>query len=177
LIEARAAGIMGALREDAMDKTKMFLMAVRLEQRAAACYAKLGRLALPEGTVAGEIDKLSREELVHADLLKRGEQYVLADAGLFKEGTLTEDDLAAYLGLAEKLERELDEKGLTLAQGLAVIRDLEALMEKAHLATLLDVIDPPTKKLFQALTEGDRKHRERLEGILELLRIEPGPRV
>jgi len=156
-----------------MDVARMFMLGVRLEQQAAECYKKLGRLAAPDGVVAQDLEKLARDEVVHANLLKAGENYAADDPGLFEAANLTEADLTACLGLAEKLGRELDGQALSLTAGLAVMRDLETLMERAHLATLVKVKDEPLKKLFEALSQGDIKHRERLDKVLATLRVEP----
>lgn len=42
-------------------------------------------------------------------------------------------------------------------------------MEKAHLATVMKIKDPSIQKLFTALSQGDKQHKERLEKILQVL--------
>lgn len=159
-----------------METSRLILLAVQLEERVAACYTKLSRLASSRPAVAEDLEKMSREEIVHAALLKSGEKYASDDPGLFETGVLGEADLNTFLGLAKDLDGDLEANALSLVKGLTVIRDLEAIMEKAHLGTLLKITDSSLRTLFQALADGDKDHRRRLDQILGALGIDPAPR-
>ncbi len=152
-----------------MDAVKLLLLAARLESKAGVCYQRLSLLAAQDGAVAQDLKILSKEEAVHANSLKSAKMYAVADPGLFKPGSLAPEDIINYIQLAEDLIRAAEEKTVNLAQGLKKIQALEILFEQAHLATLANVTDPSLRKLFQALSQGDKSHRERLNKILKVI--------
>ena len=152
-----------------MENEILFMLAARLEHKAAECYEKISLLPAAKGTLAQDLQKLSQEEIVHANLLKSGQNYAASDPDLFEADALTEKDLRGYLASIEDLIRDVERKALTLPDALRRIHDLEILLEAAHLATVVKIKDPVIKKLFSALSQGDKQHKERLDQILQAL--------
>jgi rubrerythrin len=152
-----------------MNSERLFTLAGRLELAAAECYKRIDGLAVPDSDVAQDLKQLAREEVVHAQLLKTGKDFAASDPGLFDANILTEDDLNRYLAMAEQLIGDVERKAVMLPEALKRMLDLEVLMEQAHAATIVLYNDPAVKKLFMALSQGDKRHREMLEKLIRTL--------
>jgi hypothetical protein len=54
-------------------------------------------------------------------------------------------------------------------ESILKIYDLEMIFEEVHLNKIADFEEPSMKELFEALSKGDRSHRQRLEKLAEKL--------
>lgn len=143
-------------------------LAIDLELKVAEAYEKLSRMAVDE-TVKEDLTTLSREEKVHANLLRTGKHFVHSDPLLFANEKISEKDIGDHLKMIENFLKYVDDKILDLEDALRRMHDMESWFETVHIQTLLEVKDPFLRKLFEALSTGDRAHTRRLEKLIQAL--------
>ena len=148
-----------------VDARKILSLAVELEMKTSECYEKMGKMPGAE-PFAGDLAKLAKEEIVHANLLRTGKSYESSDPGAFGRILIPQEQLEDDLEAAGRLIADIDSGKSSLAEAVRRIHDLEIAFERTHLATLLEINDPGLRALFQALSVEDIAHRLKLEGIL-----------
>ncbi len=148
-----------------MNARKLLSLAIELEIKTSECYEKIGKMPGAE-PFAGDLAKLAKEEIVHANLLRSGKSYESSDPEAFGRILIPLEQLEDDLEAAGQLIADIDSGTIRLAEAVGRIRDLEIGFEQAHLSTLLEINDPSLRKLFQALSFQDAGHKLKLEGIL-----------
>ena len=147
-----------------MNITKTLSQAIELELRVSECYEKMSAMTLDEN-LKQELQKLAKEEVVHAHLLRSGKSYASDDPEFFHDEHVTDQEIGENLSLIENLIQNIDNKTITVREALNRICELESRFEKVHLDKIIEIKDPSLKKLFEALSAGDREHTQRLEKI------------
>jgi hypothetical protein len=67
------------------------------------------------------------------------------------------------------LVKSLANKDIDIIEAIHKIYDLEMVFEEVHLNKVAEFEEPSMKQLFEALSNGDRAHRARLEKIVAKL--------
>jgi len=142
--------------------------AILLEQKFAECYDKMSEIVFDKH-VADQLKILSQEEVSHVNLLKTGLNFAKKEAGLFKDTKISSVEIDRGIQLLYRLKESLQNKDIDIMEGIHRIYDLEMIFEEVHLNKIADFEEPTMKELFEALSEGDRTHRERLEKLAEKL--------
>jgi len=142
--------------------------AILLEQKFSECYDKMSEIVFDKH-VADQLKILSQEEVSHVNLLKTGLNFAKKEAGLFKDTKISSVEIDRGIQLLYRLKESLQNKDIDIMEGIHRIYDLEMIFEEVHLNKIADFEEPTMKELFEALSEGDRTHRERLEKLAEKL--------
>ncbi|MGB6339754.1 MAG: hypothetical protein WBF32_08260, partial [Candidatus Aminicenantaceae bacterium] len=71
--------------------------------------------------------------------------------------------------LLNELVESLANKDIDVVEAIHKIYDLEMIFEEVHLNKVAEFEEPSMKQLFEALSKGDRAHRERLEKVVATL--------
>lgn len=153
-----------------MDTRKVLGSAIELELETSKCYERLRRMPGAE-PFAGDLERLAKEEIVHANLLKTGRSYESSDPESFGDIFLSLEQLEEDLHAAKRLVADIDAGNVAFEEALERVRDLEFAFEQAHLAALVEVNDPRLRELFKALSFDDGHHKRMLEDILRDLRL------
>jgi rubrerythrin len=147
-----------------MNITKMLSQAIELELKVSECYEKMSQMT-PYEALKLELKKLGKEELVHANLLRTGRRYASKDPDFFHDEHVSDQEIEDNLHLIGNLIQNIENKTITIDAALKKICELESRCEKVHMARIVETMDPSLKKLFEALSAGDREHTQRLEKI------------
>ena len=151
-----------------MENIKVLDLAIDLELKTSECYQKLSRLAASK-PLKDELLRLSREELVHANLLKTGRKYESSEAGSLGRPFLPQERIEADLERIDRLIEAIDGGTIGFQDAVRQLYELEIEFEQIHLASLFEIKDPTLQKLFRALSAQDAGHRSRLEVIVRTL--------
>ncbi len=74
--------------------------------------------------------------------------------------------MTSALAKCSRLIEDCRKKNIHIEEALNDMVDLERHLEKYHLQKISEVNDDSLKKLFEALSSGDRLHKERLMKII-----------
>jgi rubrerythrin len=151
-----------------MDASKILSLAIELELKTSECYEKLSLFAADE-PLKEELQKLAKEEIVHANLLKTGRNMGALESEVFGRSYIPQEEIEDDLARIGRLIDSITAGTITLPDALREIHDMEIGFEQVHLQTLLEIRDPAFQKLFRALSTQDGEHRRRLETIMQSL--------
>lgn len=140
-------------------------LAIQIEEKFYECYVAI-RHNFPDETMDVELEKLAVEEVGHKNLLKTGKNYLLRAPQAFPEEIDLEPELQSGRDDLSALQNDLQTESLDLRTALERIYKLELKFEQVHLQTLAQVTDNSLKQLFEALSAGDKEHRERLGSMM-----------
>jgi rubrerythrin len=138
--------------------------AILLEQKFAECYQKMSEIVIDK-SLTEQLKTLSQEEISHVNLLKTGMNFAQKEPDLFHEISISTIELDRGIKLLNGLAESLTNKDIDIAEAINKIYDLEMVFEEVHLNKVAEFEDPSMKQLFEALSKGDRAHRERLEKV------------
>jgi rubrerythrin len=113
-----------------------------------------------------KLKRLAQDEREHMNIVRAGKNYVLEAPDLFGQETISEAELIEGINSAVTLTDDTISKRITLNEALKRLYELEKKFEQVHMNTITKVKDPSLKQLFDALTKGDKVHREELETII-----------
>ena len=142
--------------------------AILLEQKFAECYEKMSEI-VNDKDVSDQLKLLSQEEINHVNLLKTGLNFAKKEPDLFKDTTISSIEIDRGIKLLIRLKDSLQNKDIDVMDGIYKIYDLEMIFEDVHLNKIAEFEEPSMKQLFEALSKGDRSHRQRLEQLADKL--------
>jgi len=152
-----------------MSVMKTLSRATLLEQKFSECYDLMSQKA-SEPSLAADLQKLSREEIYHANLIKSGEKILNVSSDLVKEMKTSHLEIDTGISKLNNLLESLKNNTIELKEAIKAIYDLEMVFEKVHMDKVVEFEEPSLKQLFRALADGDKIHRERLELIMNTFR-------
>lgn len=159
---------MSVSKGESMSINENFDLAIQAEEKMSQCYKEMMKLSQDEA-ISEELAKLSREEIDHMNLLITGKNYLKEAPDIFN---LTKDritELKIVLKRAIRLIDNVQNRNTGLEEALNDIVDLERFFEQFHLKSIAEIEDSSLKNLFEALSIGDKAHRERLMKIITSL--------
>ena len=139
--------------------------AILLEQKFAECYEQMSEIVFDK-YVSDQLKILSQEEISHVNLLKTGLSYAKQEPNLFKDTKISSMEIDRGIKMLIRLKESIQNKEIDITQAIHKIYDLEMIFEEVHLNTIAEYEEPSMKKLFEALSKGNRSHRERLEKLV-----------
>ncbi len=139
-------------------------LATELETRISKVYEKLSGIA-DNDPLAGRLLSMSDEEINHANVLRRGKDYLKEMPDVFRRVHVQEDELKKGLDEGEAFLAELD-AGLSFQDGLTRLLEFERRFERIHLNVALEVGEPSLTNLFNALMAGDQDHVRAISEII-----------
>ena len=142
--------------------------AILLEQKFAECYEKMSEIAF-DRSLAEQLKILSQEEISHVNLLKTGMNFATKEPNLFQNTKISSIEIDRGIKLLNGLVESLVNKDIDITEAIHKIYDLEMIFEEVHLNKVAEFEEPSMKQIFEALSNGDRAHRERLEKVVALL--------
>ena len=142
--------------------------AILLEQKFAECYEKMSEIVFDK-YVSNQFKLLSQEEISHANLLKTGLSFAKKEPGLFEDIKISSVEIDRGIKLLISLKESLHNKDIDVMDGMHKIYDLEMVFEEVHMNKIAEFEEPSMKQLFEALSKGDRSHRQRLEKLVDKL--------
>ncbi len=142
--------------------------AILLEQKFAECYEKMSEIVFDKD-VSDQLKLLSQEEIAHVNLLKTGLNFAKKEPDLFQDTTISSIEIDRGIKLLIRLKESLQNKDIDVMDGFHKIYDLEMVFEEVHLNKIAEFEEPSMKQLFEALSKGDRSHRQRLEQLVDKL--------
>lgn len=142
--------------------------AILLEQKFADCYEKMSKIAF-DRSIAEQLKILSQEEISHVNLLKTGMNFATKEPDLFQDTKVSSMEIDRGIKLLNELVESLANKDIDVAEAIHKIYDLEMIFEEVHLNKVAEFEEPSMKQIFEALSKGDRAHRERLEKVVATL--------
>lgn len=151
-----------------MSVSENFDLAIQAEEKMSQCYKEISKLSQDEA-ISQELVKLSREEIDHMNLLKTGKNYLIEAPEVF---SLTKDritELKIVLNRASRFIDKVRNENIGLEEALNDIVELERILEQYHLRSIAEIEDDSLKNLFEALSIGDKAHKERLIKIITSL--------
>ena len=119
--------------------------------------------------VSDQLKILSQEEISHVNLIKTGLNFAKKDPTLFKETNISSMEIDRGIKMLIRLRESLENRDIDIMQSLHKIYDLEMVFEEVHLNKIADFEEPSMKQLFEALSKGDRAHRQSLEKLVTKL--------
>ncbi len=140
--------------------------AILLEQKFAECYEKMSEIVFDK-FIADQLKLLSQEEISHVNLLKTGLNFAKKESDLFQDIKISSTEIDRGIKLLNSINESLMNKDINIMENLSKIYDLEMIFEEVHLNKIAEFEEPTMKQLFEALSKGDRAHRERLEKLVE----------
>ena len=152
-----------------MSIIKVLNRAILLEQKLCECYDQMSQMA-SESYLAKDLKKLSEEETYHANLIRSGNKILTISPDLVREIKITHLEIDNGISKLNDLNESLKNSTVTLEGAIKKIYDLEMVFEKVHMDKVAEFDEPSLKNLFQALANGDKNHRERLEQIMNSYR-------
>lgn len=139
-------------------------LATELEMRISKVYEKMSGIA-DNDPLAGRLLSMLDEEINHANILRRGKDYLKEMPDVFRRVHIQEDELKKGLDESEAFLAELD-AGLSFRDGLTRLLKFEKRFERIHLNTALEVGEPSLTDLFNALMAGDQNHIRAVSEII-----------
>lgn len=139
-------------------------LATELEMRISKVYEKMSGIA-DNDPLAGRLLSMSYEEINHANVLRRGKDYLKEMPDVLCKVRVQEDELKKGLDGCETLIAELN-AGLNFRDGLTRLLEFERRFEHIHLNAALEVGEPSLTDLFQALMAGDQNHIRAVSEII-----------
>jgi hypothetical protein len=141
--------------------------AIRLETCFSECYEMVIQLGEGQG-VAKELRTLSYQETNHANILKTGKNFVIAEPDLFDRVTLTETEMDSGTGLAEALLRKIRGRVIEFKTAIGELHELEKLFERVHMDAAVIIKEPSLEHLFKNLSRQDGEHKKVLEQLIQI---------
>jgi rubrerythrin len=138
--------------------------AILLEQKFAECYERMSEIAL-DNVLTEQLKILSQEEISHVNLLRAGINFATREPDLFQDIHISSVEIDRGIKLLNSLMESLMAKDIDILDAISKIYDLEMIFEDVHLNKVSEFEEPSMKQLFEALSKGDRAHRERLEKV------------
>ena len=142
--------------------------AILLEQKFAECYEKMSEIVFDK-YVSDQLKILSQEEISHVNLLKTGLNFAKNESDLFEGTKISTTEIDRGIKMLIRLAESLQSKDIDIMQAIHKIYDLEMIFEEVHLNKIAEFEEPSMKELFEALSKGDRSHRQRLEKLVDKL--------
>ena len=142
--------------------------AILLEEKFSECYQKMSEIVFDK-YVSDQLKTLSQEEVSHVNLLKAGINFAKHEPNLFEDIHISTIEIDRGIKLLIGLKESLENKDIDIIQAIHKIYDLEIIFEEVHLNKIAEFEEPSMKQLFEALSKGDRSHRERLETLVDKL--------
>ncbi|MFC2164319.1 ferritin family protein [Acidobacteriota bacterium] len=152
-----------------MSIIKVLNRAILLEQKFCECYDLMSQMA-SESYLAKDLKKLSEEETYHANLIRSGNKILTISPDLVQEMKISYLEIDTGITKLNDLSESLKNNTINLKDAIKRIYDLEMVFEKVHMDKVAEFDDPALKDLFRALSNGDNKHRKRLEQIMNSYR-------
>jgi len=140
-------------------------MAIEIEQALAECYQKMTEVFAGD-PLCTELEKLGKEEISHKQLIKTGKSYALKAPEAFPKESDFYEEMKRGLALTRLLMDDLDKTAVSKHDALERMYALEKRMETVHMNSIVEIKDPSLARLFEALAEGDKLHRNRLERLM-----------
>ena len=147
-----------------MNLKEVFDLAIQAEQNISVCYDEMN-LAFQNESFSDEFTTLSKEEIDHRNLLMTGKNYLEEASDILSGKPKEIAKLRSGLTTVSKLIDRLRNRDIGLKEALNNLIELEKVFEKFHLIATVEVKDPSLKKLFEALSLGDKLHKARLVKI------------
>jgi rubrerythrin len=141
--------------------------AIDLEMTISDCYKKLSRNAV-RAEIASSLEKIGREEINHANILRMQKNLSPVMEDLFGEKAAAAGQIRTCLRQARDLSTALD-GSRDFEASLIDLRNLEIAIEKIHRHTAVDIRDESLRNLFDQLAGMDRAHADTLGQIIESL--------
>ena len=142
--------------------------AILLEQKFSECYEKMSEIVFDK-YVSDELKILSKEEISHVNLLKTGLNFAKKEPDLFEDIKISPIEIDRGIKMLIRLMESLESKDIDIMEAIHKIYDLEMIFEEVHLNKITEFEEPSMKDLFEALSKGDRSHRQRLEQLVDKL--------
>jgi rubrerythrin len=142
--------------------------AILLEQKFAECYEQMSEIVFDK-YVSDQLKILAQEEISHVNLLKTGLSFAIKEPDLFEGTKISPIEIDRGIKMLIGLKESLNNKDIGIMESILKIYDLEMIFEEVHLNKIADFEEPSMKELFEALSKGDRSHRQRLEKLAEKL--------
>ena len=152
-----------------MSIIKVLNRAILLEQKLCECYELMSQMA-SESYLAKDLKKLSEEETYHANLIRSGNKILTISPDLVNEMKVSHLEIDIGISKLNNFTESLKNNTITLKDAIKRIYDLEMVFEKVHMDKVAEFDEPSLKDLFRALSNGDKKHRARLEQIMNAYR-------
>ncbi len=142
--------------------------AILLEQKFSECYEKMSEIVFDK-YVSDELKILSKEEISHVNLLKTGLNFAKKEPDLFEDIKISSIEIDRGIKMLIRLKESLESRDIDIMEAIHKIYDLEMIFEEVHLNKITEFEEPSMKDLFEALSKGDRSHRQRLEQLVDKL--------
>ncbi len=141
--------------------------AIRLETCFSECYEMMIQLGEGQG-IAKDLRTLSYQEINHANILKTGKNFVLAEPDLFDKVTPTETEMDSGIGLTEDLLRKIRGRVIEFNTAIGELHELEKLFERVHMDVAVTIKEPSLEALFKNLSKQDAEHKRILEHLMQM---------
>lgn len=144
---------------------ELFDLAIQAEERMSVCYKEMSQICQNE-SISKELMILSKDEIDHMNLLATGKNYLKEAPDIFglKSERITE--LKIGLNKITRLIESVQKNRVNLEEALNDAVEIERLFEQFHLNKITEVKEPSLRSLFEALSAGDKDHKERLMKII-----------
>lgn len=151
-----------------MGVLRFFDLAVDLEVGISDLYKTIADHSGDEPTAA-RLRTLAKEEINHANAIRRGKRYIEEMPDEFSGPTMSAAELRKGIEEISAFQRALEKGSLQLSDQLRKMLDLEKRFEKIHMGALVTIKDPILKRLFVKLSKDDQSHMLILLGLIESL--------
>jgi rubrerythrin len=151
-----------------MEINDTFDTIVQLEKKMSECYGEMSQVCHNEET-SKVLMKLSKEEIDHVNLLATGKNYLREVPDLFGLKCERTGELSLMQNRIATLIEKIHSNQVSLTEAINDVAEIERRLEQYHLNRIAEVKDASLKKLFDALSRGDKEHKERLFRLLESL--------
>jgi len=151
-----------------MELSSFMDLAVDLELGISDLYKQIADRAGDE-PLAARLRALAKEELNHANAIRRGKRYLEEMPDEFSGPTMSAAEIMKGHEEITTFQRELDKGSPQLSDLLRKMLDLEKRFEKIHMGVLVVIKDPSLKRLFNMLAKGDQSHILVLLGLIDSL--------
>jgi len=138
--------------------------AMQVEDHLAECYKALA--AWCDQKIAAQLNRLSREEINHRNILNMGKTFITNAPDLFGGVVMSEAELDRGLQDIDPLLNSLRAKQLNQRDALAQLIELERRLEKVHMRVSIDIKEPSLQDLFHKLSAGDQNHVAVLDNMI-----------
>ena len=151
-----------------MEIVRFLDLAVELETRISNLYKKIAEHSGDE-PIAARLKTLSKEEINHANAIRRGKRYIEEMPDEFTGPTMSPTDARAGIEEITAFQAALEAAKIPLADQLRKMLDIEKRFEKIHMGVLVKIKDPNLKRMFVSLSKADQSHILVLLGLIESL--------
>ena len=149
-----------------MNIQDLMTAAAELELVAAKLYDTLADVSADE-TLTRALRAISNDEVCHANALSVGKKVHQEGPDVFSRINMEEEEIQQGIQEGTGFRAEL-KSGFDLTEGLKKMIELERRFERIHINTSIKITNPSLKRLFEALTKGDRSHIITLNRLINM---------